>query len=163
MNQTTVRASISEETNFYRKGLYVKVTLENIKFGTVRNIKAGVPVILTRNNLGEDNKGFLKARFKRHRWYSNLLKSSDPIIVSCGWRRYQSLMVFATEDQNDRLRFLKYTPQHDFCSAVYYGNFCIQDTGAIFFQSLRNQLKKFRIAGSGVVLEMNKSFDVLPF
>ena len=118
------------------------------------------PVILTRNNLGEDNKGFLKIRFKRHRWYSNLLKSNDPIIVSSGWRRYQSLIVFATEDPNDRMRFLKYTPQHDFCYAVYYGNFCIQNTGAIFLQTLKNQLKKFRIAGSGLILEMNKSFDV---
>ena len=96
MNQTIVKATISEETNFYKKGLYVKVVLEKIRYGTFLNIKATTPVILTRNNLGEDNKGFLKVRFKRHRWYSNLLKSNDPIIVSSGWRRYQSLIVFAT-------------------------------------------------------------------
>jgi len=78
-------------------------------------MKSNTPLILARINLGEDNKGFIKTRFKRHRWYSNLLKSTDPIIVSSGWRRYQSIMVFATEDQNDRMRYLKYTPQHDFC------------------------------------------------
>lgn len=63
-------------------------------------MKKDIPVVLTRINLGEDNKGYIKVRFKRHRWYSNLLKSNDPIIISSGWRRYQSLIVFATEDHN---------------------------------------------------------------
>lgn len=54
-----------------------------------------MPVILSRINLGEDNLGFVKVNFKRHRWYSNLLKSNDPIIVSSGWRRYQTLITFA--------------------------------------------------------------------
>lgn len=134
--------------------------LEGVKYKNFKKMNHDQPIILTRINLGEDNKGFLKIRFKRHRWYNNLLKSNDPIIVSNGWRRYQSLIVFATEDQNERMRFLKYTPQHDFCQAVFYGNFCLQNTGAIFLQSINNQLKKFRIAGSGLVLEMNKSFDV---
>ena len=77
------------------------------------------------------------------------MKSNDPIIVSSGWRRYQTLVVFATEDQNDRMRFLKYSAQHDFCMAVYYGNFCVPGTGAIMLQTIRSDLKKFRIAGSG--------------
>ncbi len=123
-------------------------------------MKGDMPVILTRINLGEDTKGFIKVRLKRHRWYSNLLKSGDPIIVSSGWRRYQSLGVFATEDQNDRMRFLKYTPQHDFCEAVFYGNFAMQNSGCIFLQTVRNDLRKFRIAASGIVLEINKSFEV---
>jgi ribosome biogenesis protein BMS1 len=116
------------------------------------------PLILTRINLGEDNYGFIKVRFKRHRWYTNLLKSNDPIVASSGWRRYQSMIVFATEDANERMRFLKYTPQHDFCTAVFYGNFNIQNSGVIFSQTIRNDLKKFRIAGSGIILEINKSF-----
>ena len=161
MNETVVKATISEQTNFYKKGLYVRVVLEKIKYGTFTKMKQTAPVILARNNLGEENKSFLKVRFKRHRWYSNLLKSNDPIIVSSGWRRYQSLIIFSTEDQNDRMRYLKYTPQHDFCYGVYYGNFCIQNTGAIFLQTIRNDLKKFRIAGSGIILEMNKAFEVL--
>lgn len=160
MNDNVIKASISEETNFYKKGLYVKIVLEKVKYKAFQKMKSDIPIILTRINLGEDNKGFIKIRFKRHRWYSNLLKSNDPVIVSSGWRRYQSLIVYATEDQNDRMRFLKYTPQHDFCYGVFYGNFCLQNTGAIFLQTIKNSLKKFRIAGSGLVLEMNKSFDV---
>lgn len=115
-------------------------------------MKSNIPIVLTRINLGEDNKGFIKVRFKRHRWYSNLLKSTDPVIASSGWRRYQSIMVFATEDDNDRMRYLKYTPQHDFCYGVFYGNFNIQNSGVIFLQTVRNDLKKFRIAGSAVIV-----------
>lgn len=50
------------------------------------------------------------------------------------------------------MRFLKYTPKYDFCSAVLYGNFVQQNSGIIFSQTVRNDLKKFRIAASGVVL-----------
>lgn len=120
-----------------------------------------MPVILARVNLGEDSRGFIKARFKRHRWYNNLMRSTDPLIVSSGWRRYQTVPVYATEDENDRLRFLKYTPQHDFCLSVFYGNFSLQNSGCVFLQTVRNDLRKFRIAGSGLVLEMNKSFEVV--
>jgi ribosome biogenesis protein BMS1 len=121
-------------------------------------MKPTIPLILARVNLGEDSKCYLKVRFKRHRWYNNLMKSNDPIIVSSGWRRYQTLPVYATEDANERMRFLKYTPQHDFCYTVFYGSFNLQNSGCIFLQTVRNDLKKFRIAGSGVILEMNKSF-----
>ena len=100
MNTTKVRAVMEEKTNFFKKGLYVKITISKIRYSTFAGMKVEGPVILTRNNLGEENKGFLKVRFKRHRWYSNLLKSNDPIIISSGWRRYQSIAVFATEDQN---------------------------------------------------------------
>lgn len=96
MKQNITKASINVETNFYKKGLYVKIVVEKIKYGAFLKMKSDTPLILTRINLGEDNKSFIKVRFKRHRWYTNLLKSNDPIIVSSGWRRYQSLIVFAT-------------------------------------------------------------------
>lgn len=110
-----------------------------------------MPIILSRINLGEDNLGFVKVNFKRHRWYTNLLKSNDPIIVSSGWRRYQSLITFAKLDPNDKMRFLKYTPHYDFCVAVFYGNFNQQNSGCIFTQTIKNDVKKFRIAGSGII------------
>lgn len=120
-----------------------------------------MPIILSRINLGEDNLGFVKVNFKRHRWYSNLLKSNDPIIVSSGWRRYQTLITFAKEDPYDRLRFLKYTPGHDFCVGVFYGNFNQQNSGCVFTQTIKEDLKKFRVAGSGMIMEINKSFEIM--
>jgi ribosome biogenesis protein BMS1 len=119
-----------------------------------------MPIILVRINLGEESLGFIKVNFRRHRWYTNLLKSNDPIIVSNGWRRYQTLITFVKSDLNERLRYLKYTPNYDYCLGVFYGNFNQQNTGCVFMQSINNEIKKFRIAGSGVILEINKSFDV---
>lgn len=59
------------------------------------------------------------------------------------------------------MRFLKYTPKHDFCQAVFYGNFVQQNSGVVFTQTVRNDLKKFRIAGTGVVAEINKSYEIM--
>ena len=49
------------------------------------------------------------------------------------------------------MRFLKYTPKHDFCNAIFYGNFIQQGYGVVLTQTVRNDLKKFRIAGTGIV------------
>jgi ribosome biogenesis protein BMS1 len=91
-----VKVNINESTNFFQKGSYVKITLEKIKYSDYLQINHKMPLILTRINIGENNFGFIKVRFKRHRWYTNLLKSNDPIIVSSGWRRYQTMINFAT-------------------------------------------------------------------
>jgi ribosome biogenesis protein BMS1 len=145
----------------FPKGQYVCITLEGVPYNTYQRFNYAKPMILARINLGEDNYGFLNVKFKRHRWYSNLLKSNDPIIVSSGWRRYQSMIVFATQDDNDRMRYLKYTPKHDFCNAVFWGNFVQQNTGVVLQQTIRNDLKKFRISGTGLVMEINKSFEIM--
>lgn len=105
------------EYGIYKKGLYVRVEVENIKFKHFKKFKPEIPVILCRINPAEDTFGFLKVNFvnnviakicqiriKKHRWYSNILKSNDPLILSIGWRRYQSIPMFCVEDVNDRLR-----------------------------------------------------------
>lgn len=71
------------------------------------------------------------------------------------------MIVFATQDQNERMRFLKYTPKHDFCNAVFYGNFVQQNSGVVLTQTVRNDLKKFRIAGTGLITEINKSYEIM--
>lgn len=44
---------------------------------------------------GEEAMGFVQARFHAHRWLKRVLKSNDPITVSLGWRRYQTIGVFS--------------------------------------------------------------------
>ena len=95
IEKSTKKVKINEQTNFFQKGFYVKITLEKVKYADFLQVSHKMPVILSRINLGEDNLAFVKVNFKRHRWYSNLLKSNDPIIVSSGWRRYQTMITFA--------------------------------------------------------------------
>lgn len=92
------------EYGIYRRGLYVKVEIENVKFKHYKRFNADFPIILCRINPAEDTFGFLKVRIKKHRWYPNILKSNDPLIFSVGWRRYQSMPMYCLEDDSNRLR-----------------------------------------------------------
>ena len=52
----------------------------------------------------EEGRGFMQLRLKRHRWFARVLKNRDPLTFSVGWRRFQSVPVYAVEDPNGRHR-----------------------------------------------------------
>lgn len=79
------------------------------------------PVVVGGVQVGEGELGYVRVRLKKHRWYSRVLKSRDPLVLSVGWQRFQSLPLYSTEDHNGRQRMLKYTPQHMHCTATLYG------------------------------------------
>lgn len=53
------------------------------------------PLLIGGLGQGEEKLGMMRLRFKRHRWFPKLLKCRDPLIFSVGWRRFQSMPVYA--------------------------------------------------------------------
>ena len=69
----------------------------------------------------EEQLGLLRVKVKKHRWFPTILKNGDPLLVSAGWRRYQTRATYMTEDAGQRYRMIKYTPKYGWCQGVLYG------------------------------------------
>jgi len=119
------------------------------------------PLLIGGLNYGESGTTVLRVRLKKHRWHKKVLKTNDPLIFSIGWRRFQSLPVFSLQDDNERHRYLKYTPEHMHCGSFFFGPHSPPNTGLMAFKTLRGDAANFRVAATGVVLEMDAGFKVV--
>ena len=112
-------------------GLYVRVVIENVPVEFLRNFDASTPLIMGGLNPGEDQLQIIHAKIKRHRWYPRILKAMDPIMISLGWRRFQTQPIYDAEDPNGRHRYLKYTPLHMHSMCAFYGPVTPANTGFV--------------------------------
>lgn len=88
----------------FRQGLYCRIRIDGIPAEFTECFDPNKPVILGGLTPQETNRGYIRCRFKKHRWHKKILKCNDPLIFSVGWRRFQSIPVFSMEDQNRRHR-----------------------------------------------------------
>lgn len=144
----------------FRQGLYCRVQIDGIPAAFVNSFDPNMPLILGGLTPQETNLGLVRGRVKKHRWHKKILKCNDPLVFSVGWRRFQSIPVYSTEDQNTRHRYLKYTPEHMHCYVTFYGPQTPPNTGFLAIQRMAGNIPSFRIAATGVVLELNASFTI---
>ncbi|KAF2736788.1 DUF663-domain-containing protein [Polyplosphaeria fusca] len=144
-----------------KAGTYARIVLEKVPYEWCANFNPKHPILIGGLTATEERFGFVQVRIKRHRWFKKILKTNDPIILSLGWRRFQTLPIFSISDSRVRNRMLKYTPEHMFCFATFYGPLVAPNTGFSCVQSLSNKNPGFRIAATGVVTSVDESVEIV--
>ncbi|XP_076448123.1 ribosome biogenesis protein BMS1 homolog isoform X3 [Babylonia areolata] len=152
-------AEMRRKIEGYRPGLYLRVEVAGVPCEFVHHFRPIAPLVLGGLSNVEENVGYVQTRFKKHRFYKNQLKTKNPVTMSLGWRRFQTLPIFSKAEDNMRQRMLKYTPPHIHCVASFWGPITPQGSGVLAVDA-GDITHKFRISGTGVVLELDKSLEI---
>lgn len=154
------------EVEGFRPGLYIRMLFKNMSSEFVTNFDESYPILIGSLNIAEQNIGFVSCKVKKHRWYKKILKTNDPLIISLGWRRFQTLPIYSKIEDDLKCRYLKYTPEHVTCNMHFYGPITPQNTGFLALQTVTNSTSEikqlgFRIAATGSVNEIDKSTQIM--
>ncbi|KAJ9629511.1 Glycoside hydrolase 2 (Mannanase, beta-galactosidase) [Taxawa tesnikishii (nom. ined.)] len=145
----------------YKAGTYARITLEAVPYEFSENFNPRYPILIGGLAPTEERFGFVQVRIKRHRWHKKILKTNDPLIFSLGWRRFQTMPIYSISDSRTRNRMLKYTPEHMHCFGTFYGPLIAPNTGFCCVQSFSNKNAGFRVAATGVVLNVDESTEIV--
>lgn len=156
--------NFNDESRF-PPGTYLRIELEGIDHEFAKNYTSTNPLVLGVVLPGEQNYGYITAKVKRHRWHDKILKTKNPVFVSCGWKRYQTIPYYSMEQQGSmadintdevmeagRHRMLKYTPENMYCYCTFWGPIVPANTGFLFFDTIDDTQRSFRIGATGTVV-----------
>ncbi|OAY66829.1 Ribosome biogenesis protein BMS [Ananas comosus] len=149
------------EVEGFQTGTYLRLEVHNVPFELVEHFDPRHPILVGGIGLGEEAFGYMQANIKCHRWHKKVLKARDPITVSIGWRRFQTIPIYAVEDRNGRRRMLKYTPEHMHCFAIFWGPLAPPKSGVLAVQNMSNNQASFRITATGWTQELNHAAPIM--
>ncbi|ANQ06032.1 Uncharacterized protein PCOAH_00003290 [Plasmodium coatneyi] len=140
-------------------GEYIKVVFK-IERKKLAVMKKGI-IICGGLQTYEEKESMIHCRVKKHRWFPKVLRSNDPMIISIGWRRYQSIPIYSINERNNvRIRFLKYTTEHMHCNCTFYGPVAGANNGILAIANYK-KVPYYRICLNGVTLETNANIKIM--
>ncbi|QIX01180.1 hypothetical protein AMS68_006697 [Peltaster fructicola] len=145
----------------HKAGTYARIILQNVPYEFIDNFDPRYPLLIGGLQATEQRMGFVQVRIKKHRWHKKILKTNDPLIFSLGWRRFQSTPLYSTSDSRTRNRLLKYSQEHAYCFGTFYGPLAAPNTGFCCVQSFSNKNPGFRIAATGVILNVDEGTEIV--
>jgi len=144
----------------YRPGMYIRMEFSRIPCEFSTNFDASYPIVVGGLLDNEQKMGFIRVRIKVHRWYPKILKNKDPLILSLGWRRFQTMMYYAKREDDFRMRSLKYARKYLHVEGMFWGPITPISSGFVALQNITDRVPDFRIAANGVILETDQSTKI---